>query len=93
MERWFDASNYDKNDKKALLMGINKTLIALFKDKLEKKIMEEFCALRAKKCSYLIDDDSGKKKSKGIKKIVIKRRLMFENYRDLLFNNKAILKS
>ena len=40
-----------------------------------------------------MDDDSEKKKTKGIKKSVIKRRLMFENYKDSLFNNKTILKS
>ena len=28
-----------------------------------------------------MDDDSKKKKGKGIKKCVIKRRLMFENYK------------
>ena len=36
---------------------------------------------------------SKKKKAKGIKKCVIKHRLMFENYKDSLFNNKTILKS
>ena len=40
-----------------------------------------------------MDDDSEKKKAKGIKKCVIKCRLMFENYKDSLFNNKTILKS
>ena len=34
-----------------------------------------------------------KKKAKEIKRCVIKRRLMFENYKDSLFNNKTILKS
>ena len=38
-------------------------------------------------------DDSEKKKAKEIKKCIIKRRLMFENYRDSLFNNKTILRS
>ena len=33
------------------------------------------------------------KKAKGTKKCVIKRRLMFENYKDCLFNNKTILRS
>ena len=33
------------------------------------------------------------KKAKGTKKCIIKRRLMFENYKDSLFNNKTILKS
>ena len=40
-----------------------------------------------------MDDDIKNKKAKGIKKCVIKHRLMFENYKDSLFNNKAILKS
>ena len=54
--------------------------------------MKEFCALRAKTYSYLMDDNSEVKKSKGTKKCVIKRRLMFENYKDSLFNNKTKLK-
>ena len=38
-------------------------------------------------------DDSEVKKAKGTKKCVIKRELMFENYKDCLFNDKIILKS
>ena len=55
--------------------------------------MKEFCALRAKTYAYLMDDDIETKKAKGIKKCVIKRRLMFENYKGSLLNNKTILKS
>ena len=40
-----------------------------------------------------MDDDSEKKKAKGTKKCIIKRRLMFENYKDSLFNNKTIIRS
>ena len=40
-----------------------------------------------------MDDDSELKKSKGTKKCVIKRGLMFKNYTDCLFNDKIILKS
>ena len=50
--------------------------------------MKELCALRAKTYSYLMDDDSEVKKSKGTKKRIIKRKLMFENYKDCLLNNK-----
>ena len=74
-------------------MGINKKVLDLFKDKLGGKIMKEFFALRAKTYSYLMDDDSKKKKANAIKKCVIKRRLIFENYKVWLFNNKTILKS
>ena len=42
--------------------------------------MKEFCALRAKTYAYLMNDDSEYKKRKRMKKCVIKRRLMFENY-------------
>ena len=55
--------------------------------------MREFCAPRAKTYTYLMDDDSEKEKTKEIKKCVIKRRLMFENYKDSLFNSKNISKS
>ena len=93
VEGCFDTSNFDKNDKRSLPMCMNKKVIGMFKDELGGKIMKEFCALRAKTYTYLMDDDNEKKKAKGIKKCVIKRRLMFENYKDSLFNNKTILKS
>ena len=38
-------------------------------------------------------DDSKNKKAKGIKRCVVKRRLMFENYKDSLFDDKTILPS
>ena len=55
--------------------------------------MKECCRLRAKTYSYLTDDDSEVKKSKGTKKCVINWGIMFENYTDCLFNDKIILKS
>ena len=54
--------------------------------------MKEFVALRAKTYAYLTDDDREHKKAKGVKKCVIKRGLLFENYKDSLFNDKIILK-
>ena len=44
VEKWFDTSNYDKNDKRLLAIGINKKVIGKFRD----KIMTEFCTLRSK---------------------------------------------
>ena len=40
-----------------------------------------------------MDDDSELKKAKGVRRYVIKRRLMFENYKDSLFNDKTIMRS
>ena len=65
----------------------------MFKDELIGRIMKEFCALRAKTYTYLMEDDSEMKKAKGVKRCVIKRRLMFENYKDSLLNNKTIMRS
>ena len=55
--------------------------------------MKQFCALTSKTYSYLMDDGSEVKKSKGTKKYITKRETMFENYTDCLFNDKIILKS
>ena len=56
-ERWFDTSNYDKNDKRPLKTGINKKVIGMFKDEIGGKIIKEFYAPRATTYSYLMDDD------------------------------------
>ena len=38
VERWFDTSNYDENDKRPLPIGKNKKVIGLFKDELGGKL-------------------------------------------------------
>ena len=93
VERWFDTSNYDENDKRLVPIGKNNKVYGLFKDELGGKIMIEFVGLRAKTWAYLMDHGSEHKKSKVTKKCVIKLRLMFNNYTDCLFNDKVILKS
>ena len=65
----------------------------MFKDELGRKIMIEFCALRAKAYVFKLDDDTEKKKAKGTKKCIVKRELIFKNYKDCLFNNEVIIKS
>ena len=40
-----------------------------------------------------MDDGSEHKKAKGIKKATLKNRIMFEHYKDCLFNNKIIRKA
>ena len=101
VERWFDTSNYDKNDKRPLPIGKNKKVPGLFKDELGGKIMTEVVALRPKTYAYLIDgysnDDYEKnkinKKAKETKKCITNQKHMFENYKDCLFNNKTVYRS
>ena len=68
VERWFDTSNYNENDKRPLPIGKNKNVPGLFKDELGGKIMTLFVGVRTKTYAYLIDDDSEHKKAKGTKK-------------------------
>ena len=89
VDKWFNTSNYDKNDKRPLEIGKNKKVLGKFNDELGGKIMTKFVALRAKTYSFLIDeytdDDYEKnrivnKKAKGTKNYVIKN----ERERDLI---------
>ena len=93
VERWFDTSNYNEKDKRPLPIGKNKKVIGMFKDELGGKIMTEFCALRAKTYAYKLVDNTETKKAKGTKKCIVKRELMFKNYKDSLFNDEVIIRS
>ena len=93
VERWFDTSNYDEKDNRPHLKGINKKVIDKLNDEIGGKIMIKFYGLRVKAYSFLIDgcsdDDCEKnkitnKKAKGTKKYIVKRELMFKNYKDSL---------
>ena len=93
VEKWYDTSNYDKNDKKPLPIGRNKKGPGPFKDELGGKLMTEFVALRAKAYAYLDDDGNEHKKSKDTKRCVIKQKLMFQNLKNCLFNNETVYRS
>ena len=54
--------------------------------------MVEVVVLRPKTWTYLMDDGSEHKKTKRTKKCVIKQKLMFENCKDCLLNEKTIFK-
>ena len=55
--------------------------------------MIELVGLRAKAYAYLMNGDTEHKKTKGTKKCITKRRLIFQNYEDCFFNDKIILQS
>ena len=102
VDKWFDTSNFNKNDNRPLEIGKNKKVLGKFKDELGGKIMTKVCALRAKIYSFLIndftDDDTEKnrivnKKAKETKKCVVKREILFNNYLDSLFKNKILYRS
>ena len=102
VDKWFDTSNFNKNDNRPLEIGKNKKVLGKFKDEIGGKIITKFVALRAKTYLFLIDDFTDddyeknrivNKKAKGIKNSVIKREILFNNYIDSLFKNKALHRS
>ena len=88
IKKWFDTSAYRKDIDKPLQKSININVIGKFKNELKGKLMTKCCGLKAKCYSYKLDDDNEEKKAKGTKQCVIKRQLTFDNYVDVLFNNK-----
>ena len=93
VEKWFDTSNFDNNDNRPLLIGKNKKFSGKFRDELGGKIITEFCALKPKNYAYKLDNDNEVKKAEGTKKCIVKRRITFDNYVDILFNSNKLLKS
>ena len=67
VKKWFDTSNYSKDDNRLLPIGSNEKIIDLLKAKLRERIMNEFAGLRAKIWAYLMDDDREHKKAKRTK--------------------------
>ena len=94
VDKWFDTSNYDKNDNRPLQIGKNKKVIGKFKDELGGKLLLEFVALRAKTYAFVQLNNENQleehKKAKGTKKCVIKNHLNFDLYEKVLFNNTTI---
>ena len=102
IDKWFDTSNFTKNDNRPLEIGKNKTVLGKVEDEIGGKIMTKFVALRAKKFSLLIDEYTDEdyeknrivnEKAKGTKKCVVKREILFNSYLDSLFKNKVLYRS
>ena len=100
VDKWFDTSNFNKNDNRPLENGKNKKYLVNLR--IGGKIMTKFVALRAKTYSFLIDEYTDEdyeknrivnKKTKGTKKCVVKREILFNNYLDSLFKNKVLYRS
>jgi len=60
----------------------------MMKDKLGGKTMLEFVGLTAKLYSYKMLDDEETKKCKGIKKSVADKTILFDDYKECLFDGQ-----
>ena len=87
VEKMFDTSYYPKEHPSGIKTGVNKKVIAMMKDECGGKQIVEFVGLRPKSYSYSMSD-SEEKKCKGVKKNVIKKEIVFQDYKNCLFNEK-----
>jgi len=80
----FDLSDYPKSS--PLYDATNKKVIGKFKNESIEQITE-FVGLRSKLYAYKTDNDHESKKCKGVKKYVVNKEIIFENYKTCLFLN------
>ena len=86
----FDMSGY--NPDRPLPVGLNKKVIGLMKDELGGEIMTEFVTLRPKMHAYKTGSAESKK-CKGIKKCVVRKTIIFEDYKACLFGRGSSYRS
>ena len=72
--------------------GLNKKVLGMFKDEAGGEIIDEFAGLRAKLYSYNMFEGEESKKCEGVKKMVIKKSITHEDYKNCLFTGKEQLK-
>ena len=88
----FDTSDYPPKHSSGIPSGFNKKVLGMFKDEAVGKVIDEFVGLRAKLYSYKMFEGKESKKCKGVKKSVIKKSIMHENYKECLFTGKEQLR-
>jgi hypothetical protein len=88
VEKRFDTSDYPKDHPSGIKVGVNKKVIGMFKDEAAGKQIEEFVGLRAKLYSFKMCEGDEHKKCKGVKKVVVKKSITHEDYKDCLFSKR-----
>ena len=88
LDQWYDTSDYAPNH--PLYSEKNKKIPGKMKDEQNGQIIEEFVGLRAKMYAIKMAD-SGKeiKKAKGVPKMIVKKDLGFQQYKEALLNRKT----
>ncbi|XP_071056426.1 uncharacterized protein [Onthophagus taurus] len=85
----FDTSNYSPDNRFDIPLQ-NKAVLGKMKDENCGNVMVEFIGLRSKVYANRVADGRVTKKSKGIRKAVVKQKLSFQNYFDCLHSNSVL---
>ena len=92
VKHMFDTSDYPPNHPSGIPSGVNKKVLGMFKDEAGGKVIDEFVGLWAKSYSYKMSEGEESKKCKGVKKSVIKKSILHEDYKKCLFTGKEQLR-
>ena len=92
VKRRFDTSDYPPNHPSGIPSGFNKKVPGMFKDEVGGKVIDKFLRLRAKLYSYKMLEEEESKKCKGVKKLVVKKSIVHEDYKKCLFTGKEQLR-
>lgn len=78
--KYFDTSDYSITNPYNISNTFNKKVLGMMKDENKGSIMTEFVGLRSKMYAVRVEGKDAMKKSKGVKKSVIKNRICFNDY-------------
>ncbi|CAH3154498.1 unnamed protein product, partial [Porites evermanni] len=84
----FDTSDFPSDHPSGITTGVNKKVIGMFKDEASGKQITHFIGLRPKLYSFKVEGEKELKKCKGIKKNVVKKSLIFDDYVRCLFSGE-----
>ena len=87
----YDTSNYPKES--PLYSLERKKQMGTMKDELASLPMKEFVALRPKMYSFTYDKNDieiNERRCKGISRVVVKKELLHEHYKDTLLNSRQV---
>ncbi|XP_053406097.1 uncharacterized protein LOC128559090 [Mercenaria mercenaria] len=84
----FDTSDFPKDH--FLQSNTNKKVMGKMKSETNEKCISEYCGLRSKMYAFSCDGQEDKR-AKGIAKVVVKKDLRFQNYKDVLFNHSQLV--
>ena len=84
----FDNSDYPPNSE--FYFSENKKVIGKFKDETAGVPIKEFIGLKSKMYSISLDNEKNSKKTKGVKKNVIKKDISHQDYLDVLNESKVM---
>ena len=93
IKRKFDTSDYPEKHPSGIKTGVNKKVIGKFKDEAAGRQITHFVGLRPKIYSFNIEGGGDTRKCNGIKKKVIKREILFDDYKQCLFSGEDQMRS